>query len=236
MDLKNLENTFIKHNIPITHKQLEQFGLYYENLIETNKIHNLTSITEENEVIYKHFLDSVIIYNQIPDKSKIIDIGCGAGFPSIPLKIINNTLDITAIDSVGKKINFVQDTVNKLDLNDKSQAIHTRIEEIAHKKEYREKFDIVVSRAVAPLNIILEYSAPFLKNGGYIYSYKGSGYMDELKVSENALKTLNCKVEEIIEYNIDEIQTKRYLIKIKKLGNISTKYPRGQNKPRISPL
>lgn len=236
MDLQNLEKVLTKYNIPINPKQLEQFGLYYENLMETNKIHNLTSITEENEVIYKHFLDSVIICNQIPDSSKIIDIGCGAGFPSIPLKIINNSLQITAIDSVGKKINFVQDTINKLNLNNSFYTIHTRIEELAHKNEFREKYDIVVSRAVAPLNIILEYSAPFLKNDGYIYSYKGSGYIEELKNSENALKTLNCKVEEIIEYNIDEIQTKRYLIKIKKLGDISTKYPRAQNKPRISPL
>lgn len=233
---ENLIKIFANNNISINDLQINNFEKFYNLLIETNKTHNLTAITDKEEVITKHFLDSILPINIIPDESKIIDIGCGAGFPSIPLKIMNSSLNIFAIDSVGKKVDFVESTVKNLEISENFTAIHTRIEDLAKNKEYRETFDFVVSRAVAPLSVILEYSAPFLKNNGYILSYKGTNYAEELKNSENALKILNCKVEEILKFNISELNTTRYILKIKKIGNISTKYPRGQNKPRISPL
>ena len=233
---EKLKEIFGKHNISLSDKQAKDFEKYYENLIKINQIHNLTAITEENDVIYKHFLDSVLPVGELNNNSKILDIGCGAGFPSIPLAIMNNTLRIIAIDSVGKKVDFVNNTAQILDLSQNIQAKHTRIEDLARKSEYREQFDYVVSRAVAPLNIILEYSAPFLKNNGYIISYKGSNYEEELKNSENALKLLNCKLENVKEYSLPDINTTRYVLIIKKIDNISTKYPRGQNKPRTNPL
>ncbi len=264
LDFKeNLQKVFKNNNIDINENQIELFKKYYENLEERNKIHNLTAITDQNDVIIKHFLDSVIITNHLreiekkniksqdiiqktnhtEDKNiqskislKIIDIGCGAGFPSIPLKIMNKKLSITAIDSVGKKIDFVNDTIKKLQLQDNFTSLHTRIEDLANKANFRENFDIVVSRAVAPLNIILEYSAPFLKNGGYIYSYKGSNYLDELNLSENAMKVLDCTLEKVLQFDIPEMDTSRYVLVIKKNSKISTKYPRKQNKPRTNPL
>lgn len=233
---EKLKEIFGKHNISLSDKQAKNFEKYYENLIKINQIHNLTAITEENDVIYKHFLDSVLPVGELNNNSKILDIGCGAGFPSIPLAIMNNTLKIIAIDSVGKKVDFVNNTAQILDLSQNIQAKHTRIEDLARKSEYREQFDYVVSRAVAPLNIILEYSAPFLKNNGYIISYKGSNYEEELKNSENALKLLNCKLKNVKEYLLPDINTTRYVLIIQKIDNISTKYPRGQNKPRTNPL
>lgn len=233
---EKLQIIFQNNNTQISSEQLEKFEIYYKNLIETNKIHNLTSITDENDVIIKHFLDSILPYKEIPNNSKILDIGSGAGFPSIPLKIMNNNFKITAIDSVGKKVEFIKNQINCLKLSDNFEVIHTRIEELAHNPKYREQFDIVVSRAVAPLSVIIEYSSAFLKNNGYILSYKGNNFEEEIKTSENALKILNCKIEKIYKYYIKELDSYRYILKIKKFDNISSKYPRGQNKPRISPL
>lgn len=252
---EKMQKIFENNKISINNEQIDKFELYYNNLIETNKIHNLTAITEENEVITKHFLDSVLIIDKLNnqlnsdknhinnqsnssgnEKLKILDIGCGAGFPSIPLAIMNKNFHFTAIDSVEKKVDFVNTTIRKINLQDNYTAIHTRIEDLASSPQYRESFDVVVSRAVAPLNIILEYSAPFLKNGGYIYSYKGSNYNDELDKCNNALKILDCEISDIYEYNIPELDTKRYILKIRKNSKISTKYPRKQNKPRTNPL
>lgn len=233
---EKLQNIFQNNDISINKEQIEKFEIYYNNLIETNKIHNLTSITEENDVIIKHFLDSILPYKEVQDNSKILDIGAGAGFPSIPLKIMNKTLDITAIDSVGKKVDFIKKQIEYLNISQNFQAIHTRIEELAHNPKYREQFDIVVSRAVAPLSVIIEYSSAFLKNNGYILSYKGNNFEEEINSAKNALKILNCKIEEIFKYYIKELDIYRYVLKIKKFDKIPTKYPRGQNKPRISPL
>lgn len=233
---EKINEVFANNNIEINDLQINNFEKFYNLLIETNKTHNLTAITNEEEVIIKHFLDCVLPIHLIPDGSKIIDIGCGAGFPSIPLKIMNNSLNVFAIDSVGKKVNFVENTVKNLEINNNFTTIHTRIEDLAKNKEYRETFDFVVSRAVAPLSVILEYSAPFLKNNGYIISYKGTNYTEELQNCTNALKILNCKVDKISQYHIPELNTTRYILQIQKISNISAKYPRGQNKPRISPL
>lgn len=236
MDFKNkIKEKFNKYNINIDDNQIELLYNFHENLLKYNEIHNLTRIIDADDAIIKHYLDSVLPIKLLKNDSKIIDIGCGGGFPSIPVKILNDKLNITAIDSVNKKTNFVNLMKNTLNFSD-FEVIHTRIEDLAHNLNYREKFDYAISRAVAPLNTIIEYSAPFLKNNGYIISYKGSNYEEELKNSTNALEKLHCKVEKIEKYYIEELDTYRYAIIIKKLGDISKNYPRKNNKPRIQPL
>lgn len=233
---EKIKNITKNYGFNLNNSQIELFERYYNDLIETNKIHNLTTITEENDVIFKHFLDSILPVKLFKDNLKIIDIGCGAGFPSIPLKIINNTLNITAIDSVNKKIDFVSTEIKKLGISSGFDAIHTRIEDLAKNSAYREQFDYVISRALAKIRTNIEYSAPFLKQNGLIICYKGNNYLEELSESENALKELNCKVIDIKEYYISEIDAKRYIIIIKKIGKTPNKYPRSGNKPRLSPL
>lgn len=226
---------FENHNIKINDSQAEKLAEFNNLMQEYNKIHNLTSITDDSEVLYKHLLDSVLPIDLMEDNSKIIDIGCGAGFPSVPLAILNPNLKITAIDSVGKKTEFVKIAKNKLNL-DNLEVIHTRIEDLANNKDYRESFDYVVSRAVASLPTILEYSAPFLKNNGKILSYKGSNYKSEVDISNNALNKLNCRINKVYEYNIAELELKRYVLSIEKFDFIAKTYPRKQNKPRLQPL
>ena len=234
--MQNLINkTFEEYNIVADKKSGLDMQVFVNSMLKYNETHNLTAITEINDVVYKHILDSVLPYKLFEKGKKILDIGCGAGFPSVPLSIINRELDITAIDSVQKKVEFVRLVKNQLDL-DNLQVLHTRIEDFANDDKFREKFDIVVSRAVAPLNIILEYSAPMLKNGGYILAYKGQNYENEIEIAENALKILNCTVKSIEKYHINEIDTDRYVLVIRKNSTISSKYPRKQNKPRLKPL
>lgn len=213
----------------------DQLIKFNDLMLEYNKIHNITSITNEDDIIIKHFIDSLLPINIFKDNTKIIDLGCGGGFPSIPLKISNKNLHITAVDSVQKKTNFVKIVSNELKFEN-FNVIHSRIEDLAFNKEYREQFDMVISRALAPMPTIIEYSSPFLKKGGKIISYKGPNYKEEIELSQNALKQLNCTIEEIKEYDLDELKTKRYVIIIKKLDTTPNKYPRKQNKPRLNPL
>lgn len=236
MNIKeNIKKVFNKYNIEISDEKAENIDKFNNLMLDYNKIHNLTSLTSEFDVIYKHYLDSVLAQNIIPNNSKVIDLGCGGGFPSIPLKIINETLIFTAVDSVGKKTNFVESAKNTLNL-DNFNVINSRIEDLAYDNNYREQYDIVVSRALASLQTVIEYSAPFLKNGGKIISYKGSNYEEEIKLSKNALNKLNCKIVEIKEIFIEELETYRYFIVIEKFDTISKTYPRKQNKPRLQPL
>jgi len=216
-------------------KPAEDLAKFIEMMLEYNKTHNLTSITDVDEVILKHLLDSVLPIKLLNESDRILDIGCGAGFPSVPLAIINRNLNITAIDSVQKKIDFVNSVKNELKL-DNLTVKHTRIEDFARLEGERECYDIVVSRAVAPLNVIIEYSAPMLKDGGYILAYKGVNYQEEIKVAAKAFKLLDCNVVDVTGFHIHELETNRYVIKIKKNSKIIPKYPRKQNKPRLKPL
>lgn len=235
VDKNILKEALIKYKIEFIDDTIDKL-LSFENMLLTeNKTHNLTSITDEEGVLYKHFIDSLLPLKLFENNAKIIDIGCGGGFPSVPLSIFRNNINITAVDSTNKKINFVNSVKNSLNLSNLAPKC-ARIEDLANNLAYREKFDYVISRAVAPLNTLIEYSAPFLKNGGKIIAYKGNNYQEELNSSKGALKLLNCALLEIKNYHIDEINANRSIIIIQKNGKIPPKYPRKQNKPRISPL
>ena len=216
-------------------KTAEELQKFIEMMLEYNKIHNLTSITDVDEVILKHLLDSVLPIGLLKETDRILDIGCGAGFPSVPLAIVNRNLNITAIDSVQKKTDFVGLVKNELKL-DNLTVHHTRIEDFARLEGERESYDVVLSRAVAPLNVIVEYSAPMLKDGGYIFAYKGVNFEEEIKVAQKAFRILDCSFEDVTGFHIYELETNRYVIRIRKNSKIIPKYPRKQNKPRIKPL
>lgn len=231
---KKIKEVFNKGNIEITRIQAEKFYLYMKELLEWNEKINLTAITDENEIIIKHFMDSVTILNKIENKRNIIDIGTGAGFPGIPIAIMNEKIEITLLDSLNKRIIFLNDIIKKLNLNN-VKAIHGRAEDIAHNIEYREKYDIVTSRAVAPLNTLLEYMLPFNKVDGICICMKGSN-IDEIVNANKSIKELggemNC-IEKIILPNTD---MERNLIIIKKVKNTHKKYPRKAGIPKKSPI
>ena len=200
----------------------KQFHKYYELLMEWNKVMNLTAITEYNEVVDKHFVDSLSIEKAV-DLSKIdrvIDIGTGAGFPGIPIKIVYPHLHIILLDSLNKRVNFLNTVINELGLNN-IEAVHGRAEDIAKKKEYREQFDLCVSRAVANLATLSEYCIPFVKKNGMFVSYKSGNIDEEVKKSSNAVKILGGSVEEIVKFQLQNTDLKRALVKIKKVNNTS---------------
>jgi len=226
-ELKNID-------IDITEKQLEQLKKYYELLIEYNKVMNLTGITEEDQVYLKHFYDSATITKVIDltQEETLCDIGTGAGFPGLVLKILFPNLKVTLVDSLNKRITFLNKVIEELKLEN-IEAIHARAEEYAIKNI--EKFDIVTSRAVAPLNILLEYAIPMLKINKYFIAFKGNAE-EELKQSEKALIILNSKLEkkEIFKLPIEE--STRTILKIKKQKQTEKKYPRKNSEIKKKPL
>jgi len=228
-----LTQQFNKHNISLTNLQKEQFFNYYKLLVSWNEKFNLTTITEENDVIIKHFLDSVVCEKFLKPNAKIIDIGAGAGFPSLPLKIVRPDLTVVLVDSVNKKVLFLQEVVSKLALNNVT-TLHFRAEDLAAKPEYREGFDYCVSRAVAQLNTLCEYCLPFVKVGGQMIAYKSSDITQELNETRNAIKLLGGKLSEVSEITINDVVRK--FVKIDKVLKCPSKYPRGKNKPRLMPL
>ena len=200
-------------------------------MIEKNKVINLTGITEYNDVFIKHYLDSILPLNEIKSNSKVLDIGTGAGFPGVPLKIMDSSLNVTLLDSLNKRINFLNEVIDALSLNN-IKAVHSRAEDYVNVS--RETFDYVVSRAVARLNTLLEYCLPFVKVGGYFIAYKSNDTNEEIKESTNALKVLGGKIEKRLEFDLEG--NKRTLLFIKKIKETPKKYPRGQNKPKNNPL
>lgn len=226
-------NLFKKYNIELNEEKKLLFNNYYNFLVKKNNDINLTSITEYDEVWIKHFLDSVLIYSEIEDNSKILDIGTGAGFPGVPLKIINESLKVTLLDSLNKRINFLNELIDLLKLKD-IKTIHSRAEEYVNVS--RETFDYVVSRAVAKLPTLLEYCLPYVKVGGYFIAYKSLNVDDEVAESENALKVLGGVIDKEKSKVINLEGNSRTLLFIKKVKNTPNKYPRGQNKPKTQPL
>ena len=233
-----LYNEALKIGIELNDKQLEQFKKYKELLIEWNNVMNLTAITDDYEIILKHFIDCLEIVKYIPKSSKVIDIGTGAGFPGVVISIyFEDKITVTLLDSLNKRIDFLNEIISKLNLKN-IQAIHARAEEYAHKEEYRECYDIAVSRAVAPLNILLEYDTPYIKINGKALLLKGNNLDEEIKKSKNALSILNSRISNIYKYNYsvnDEVYS-RNILEITKLKDSPKKYPRNYGKIKKNPL
>ena len=231
-----LKNVADKSGIDINDEQLAKFNKYYEMLIETNKVMNLTAITDKDEVIIKHFLDSIILLKYIDiEDSNIIDIGTGAGFPGIPLKIMVPSIKLTLLDSLNKRLKFLDSVVDALSFANVN-TVHGRAEDIARMPEYREQYDYAVSRAVANLSTLLEYSLPFVKVKGCFISYKSVNIKDELHAAKRAVDILGGKVRDCLDFEFDEFEIKRNLVLIDKIKPISKKYPRRAGTPSKEPL
>lgn len=224
-----------KINIEIKIKELENLYQFMNLLIEKNKQINLTAIIEEKDIILKHFIDSIIIQNSIKDSNNIIDVGTGAGFPGIPLKIINEEKRFVLLDSLNKRVNFLNEVISNLNLK-KVEAIHFRAEEAGQKEEYREKFDIVLSRAVSRLNTLAEYMLPFAKVGGKCICLKGPNMKEELEEAKNAIEILGGKIEKTEEYYLPESDIGRTIVVINKVKHLPNKYPRKAGVPSNRPL
>ena len=216
-------------------KQTEQFFEYMNLLIEWNEKMNLTAITDPNEIILKHFIDSITILKDIPDNSKLVDVGTGAGFPGIPLSIMNPTLKITLVDSLNKRLIFLQEVVNKLKLEN-IEIVHARAEEFGQNKKYREQFDIATSRAVANLSTLSEYLIPLVKIGGKVISMKAAEAKQELNEAKKAIEVLGGTVEKVDEFNLPQSDIGRTVIIIRKNKITPNKYPRKPGTPSKEPI
>ena len=225
-------------NLELNELQLSQLEKYYEMLVEKNKVMNLTAITEYEDVLKKHFLDSLALSQMINlkgKKAKLLDMGTGAGFPGIPLKIVFPELEITLMDSLNKRIVFLQEVIKELGLTG-IIAVHGRAEEAALKLEYREKFDFCVSRAVARLVSLAEFCLPFVKQGGYFIPYKSGEIKEELQEAKFALKELGGEYRKTYEYILPNSDIERTLIQVEKIKQTPKKYPRAGGKPLKQPL
>ena len=222
-------------NIEINEEQIKRFEKYMNLLLEWNEKINLTAITQPEEVKLKHFVDSLTVLKYINDDDKVIDIGTGAGFPGIPLKIMNENTKITLLDSLNKRINFLNIVIETLNLRN-IQAIHGRAEEIARNKLYREKYDVAVSRAVANLSTLTEYMLPFVKVGGKCICMKGANVNEELERAQNAIKELGGEIERVDNFYLSDNDNERNIIVIKKVKETNPKYPRKAGTPSKEPL
>jgi 16S rRNA (guanine527-N7)-methyltransferase len=224
-------------NISYSSEQIEQLWEYYVFFITENKKYNLSAITEMKEVITKHFLDSAVILSQIELKSvkRWLDIGTGAGFPGLVLKLFLPGHSFYLVDSSSKKVNFLNQLIYKLNLSGVN-AVHGRAEDLAKELDWRASFDFVTSRAVASLNVLAEYTVPFLRKGGSAFLYKGPEYQEEIDEAKNALKTLGAEVKETIELDVPGLNAERYLIILEKIEKTPSKFPRRPGIPNKRPL
>lgn len=231
------ENKLKELGICLTDKQKQQFDRFYELLVEWNEFMNLTGITEYEEVNEKHFVDSLSIVKAIGIEhvKTVIDIGTGAGFPGIPLKIAFPHLNIVLLDSLNKRINFLNTVTDELGLTD-IKTIHGRAEDFAKKTEYREKFDLCVSRAVANLSTLSEYCLPYVNIGGMFVSYKSGEIDEEMEKSKKAIQILGGKLENMVKFQLPGTEIGRSFVKIKKINNTAKKYPRKAGLPAKEPI
>ena len=216
-------------------EQMDKFYKYMNLLIEWNEKINLTAIIEPNEIILKHFIDSITILKDIKDNSTVVDVGTGAGFPGIPLSIMNPTLKITLVDSLNKRLIFLQEVINELDLKN-VELVHARAEEFGRNKKYREKFDIATSRAVANLATLSEYLLPLVKINGKAISMKAGNASQEIEGAKKAIKTLGGNINNIEEFNLPQSDIGRTIIIIDKIKETSGKYPRKPGTPSKEPI
>lgn len=240
--MNKLVNICNKINIEISDDQINCFEKYYELLIEKNKVMNLTAITDKEDVIVKHFIDSIALIPYLTDKGininnklKIIDIGTGAGFPGLPLKIMMPDVKFTLLDSLNKRVSFLNEVIYELKLKD-IEALHGRAEDYASDNKYREKYDICVSRAVANLSTLSEYCIPFVKEDGFFISYKAGESEEEINNSKNAIKILGGKINKVEEFVLPGTDVSRVFVFIRKLELTDKKYPRKAGVPAKKPL
>ena len=232
-----LYDTVKKMNHELTEDMLSQFSAYEKLLVEWNEKMNLTAITDEYGVATKHFLDCMAIFDHVDFKegASVIDVGCGAGFPSAVMAIERPDLHITMLDSLNKRLNFLNCVIEELPLPN-CTTLHARAEEFANKKEYREKYDFAVSRAVASLASLCELCMGYVKVGGYFVALKGPSVTEELKMAENAISKLGGKLEGVINYSIPTTDLCHNLVVIKKVKPMEKRYPRKSPKPIKEPL
>lgn len=216
-------------------EQMEQFYKYMNLLIEWNEKMNLTAIIEPSEIILKHFIDSITILKDIKDGSTVVDIGTGAGFPGIPLSIMNPTLKITLVDSLNKRLIFLQEVIKELNLKN-VELIHARAEEFGRNKKYREKFDIATSRAVANLATLSEYLLPLVKINGQAISMKAGNASQEIEEAQKAIKTLGGHINRIDEFYLPQTDIARTIIIIDKIKETPNQYPRKAGTPSKEPI
>ena len=224
--------------ISLSQAQLDQFTLYYELLTEKNKVMNLTAITDWEEVLTKHFLDSLLVVRTgcFPmEGASVLDMGTGAGFPGIPLKIAFPALSLTLADSLNKRILFLDEVIGKLGLRD-IRTVHARAEDLGKDPEYRERFDAVVSRAVANLSSLSEYCLPLVRKGGDFFSYKSTDIDIETKEAQRAIRELGGELKEIFRYPLPETDLERVFVVIGKVSKTPSRYPRKAGVPKKDPL
>ena len=230
-------NLLAEQNLPLSDQQKKQFERYFELLVEWNEKINLTAITDKDEIYLKHFYDSIapILQGLIPNETiKLLDIGAGAGFPSLPMKILYPQLDVTIIDSLNKRINFLQLLAQELDLDD-VHFYHGRAEDFAQDKKFRAQYDFVTARAVARMQILSELTIPYLKVGGKLLALKASNAPEELLEAKNALNLLFSKVEDNLSYALPNGDP-RYITVVEKKKETPNKYPRKAGMPNKRPL
>ena len=238
MDIKNLLISKAKEiSVKVSPAQAEQFQIYLDLLLERNTVMNLTAITDPEEAVIKHFVDSLSIVkvNGFDNVTSIIDVGTGAGFPGIPLKIVFPEIKITLLDSLNKRIRFLNAVIDELELEN-IETIHGRAEDFSKKEDYREQYDLCVSRAVANLATLSEYCLPYVKVGGCFIPYKSGEIDEELNNSKKAVQILGGKIEEVVKFQLPDTDIGRSFVKIKKNKNTAKKYPRKAGLPAKEPL
>lgn len=236
-DLSRFLDGLKELQIVLTDDQLQAFLIYYEMMVEKNKVMNLTAITEYEDVVEKHFLDSLSLVKAIDlsGKMTVLDLGTGAGFPGIPLKIAFPKLNLVLMDSLNKRIGFLDEVIMKLGLKE-IHAVHGRAEEMGRKTEYRESFDLCVSRAVANLASLSEYCIPFVKKGGSFVSYKSGEIEEELKQADKAIRVLGGRLREVTGFRLPNTEMARSLVVIDKVKSTPKTYPRKAGTPSREPI
>ena len=232
-----LKNAAEEYGISLSETQLQQFDRYQELLVEWNQKMNLTALTEPKDVAIKHMIDSVSVYDEkwFSEGMSVIDVGTGAGFPGLPLKILCPSLKVTLLDSLNKRVKFLETVVSELGLSD-IVCVHARAEEAARQKQYREKFDAVVSRAVARLPILAEYDLPFVRVGGFFAAMKGAKYEEEAEEAKKAVKLLGGGEPVLREIKLPGLEDKRGIIYIRKEKRTPSVYPRKAGTPEKNPI